>query len=431
MNPYALPSLISAAVCLFWGIYVFIKNPKGGLNQTFSLLVFLLSFWSFSEFVYRQTSIESTALLWTKLEGLAWSFFPAVFLHFVLVFAQKEKILRNPFFYLVSYLPGFVFAYLSLTTGLLVADYVRMNFWGYEEFVGPAFSFFSLYYFICSVIALFLCFRIFRKSQNKYKKIQAKIIFFATLIALAGGTITDMIMPLLNIGSFIGASYSMFIFISAIAYAIIRYEFLAILPVIAPKKALETMAEALFVLDPHGTVEMINPAAVSMLGFKTEELLEKPIGMILKDNLFEKERYEEIIKRGEIKNIDANFLTTEKKLIPVNLSIAAVRDRYKRFLGTVMVARDRREIEGYINQLWATKAGLEEKIKERTKELKAIQSRLEKEVDRKVFELKKRYEELKKFEKLAVGRELFMADLKKENKKLKERLLSLETKAGK
>jgi len=52
-------------------------------------------------------------------------------------------------------------------------------------------------------------------------------------------------------------------------------------------------------------------------------------------------------------------------------------------------------------------------------EVKALQENLEKKVEERTKELQRRVEELEKFHKLTVGRELKMIELKKEIKKLK------------
>jgi len=58
----------------------------------------------------------------------------------------------------------------------------------------------------------------------------------------------------------------------------------------------------------------------------------------------------------------------------------------------------------------------------RTKRLKELTEKLEKEVEERTKELKKRIEELEKFHQLTVGRELKMKELKEEIEKLREEL---------
>ena len=68
------------------------------------------------------------------------------------------------------------------------------------------------------------------------------------------------------------------------------------------------------------------------------------------------------------------------------------------------------------------KVSLEGKVKERTMALESLKDSLETAVQQKTSELKNRVVELEKFEKVAVGRELKMIELKNEIDELKKRM---------
>jgi len=73
-------------------------------------------------------------------------------------------------------------------------------------------------------------------------------------------------------------------------------------------------------------------------------------------------------------------------------------------------------------ELEEAKVNLEIKIKIRTKELEKLAENLENQVKARTKELQQRVDELEKFHQLTVGRELKMVELKKEAKKLEEKL---------
>ncbi len=64
---------------------------------------------------------------------------------------------------------------------------------------------------------------------------------------------------------------------------------------------------------------------------------------------------------------------------------------------------------------------LEKKVEERTEELNSLNKNLEQKVEERTKELRHRLNELEKFHKLTVGRELKMTELKKEIEKLKKK----------
>ena len=70
-------------------------------------------------------------------------------------------------------------------------------------------------------------------------------------------------------------------------------------------------------------------------------------------------------------------------------------------------------------ELEKNKIELEIKVSERTKQLFDLNKNLEDEVQKRTTELKSKLLELKKFNKIAIGRELRMVELKEEIKRLK------------
>jgi methyl-accepting chemotaxis protein len=81
-----------------------------------------------------------------------------------------------------------------------------------------------------------------------------------------------------------------------------------------------------------------------------------------------------------------------------------------------------REIYNTRKELEEAKTVLEIKVRARTKALNELAQSLEEKVKERTKELQNKVEELERFYKLAVGRELKMTELKKEIKKLKEEL---------
>ena len=80
------------------------------------------------------------------------------------------------------------------------------------------------------------------------------------------------------------------------------------------------------------------------------------------------------------------------------------------------------KVQDRTKELEKEKTSLEVKVRDRTKEIEKERASLEERVKERTQELQKRIEELEKFHKITVGRELKMAKLKKEIKKLNEEL---------
>ena len=104
MNIFALISLLSSGVSIFLGNFVLYQNPKSTLNRVFFICSLSLAYWSFTEFGYRQAETYETADFWLKTVSF-WPFTIAFILHFILVFTEKSKLLKNSATYLFIYIP--------------------------------------------------------------------------------------------------------------------------------------------------------------------------------------------------------------------------------------------------------------------------------------------------------------------------------------
>lgn len=80
------------------------------------------------------------------------------------------------------------------------------------------------------------------------------------------------------------------------------------------------------------------------------------------------------------------------------------------------------EVEEQTNKYKTAINSLEERVAERTKELEASKSSLESKIAERTQDLERQIKKLKQFNKVAVGRELKMVELKKEIKELRKKL---------
>jgi len=81
-----------------------------------------------------------------------------------------------------------------------------------------------------------------------------------------------------------------------------------------------------------------------------------------------------------------------------------------------------KDLRKFHTALGEAKTVLEIKVEARTKELKELAEGLEEEVKRRTKEVYEKMADLERFQRLAVGRELKMIELKKEIEKFKKEL---------
>ena len=146
-----------------------------------------------------------------------------------------------------------------------------------------------------------------------------------------------------------------------------------------------------------GFIADANKAFESLMGLGRLEI----IGKDLKDFFSEKSKFEKMLEEIEKQKIiqDKEFvvITKTKEQIPVRVSCAGRREEGGTYVGSFVAIVNIRELKDY-------QRNLEEQVKERTKKLE------------------EKIEELERINRLTVGRELKMIELKKEIERLKEEL---------
>ncbi len=114
---------------------------------------------------------------------------------------------------------------------------------------------------------------------------------------------------------------------------------------------IDTMGEALLLLDPEGRIKFANPAASRMLGYAVEELAGMTIG-----DLFEEEDREQagafmgtwleaLIRTGVIRDIPARFVARDQRRVPVLFSRTAMKDGEGHITDIICIAKD---MTGYV-----------------------------------------------------------------------------------
>lgn len=137
--------------------------------------------------------------------------------------------------------------------------------------------------------------------------------------------------------------------------------------------------DAIYVESHEGTILDVNEAACRLHGLSQEELTGKSVF-----DISPTDRYSEIAQRqpliisGKVKKFESECLDKDGNVIPIEVSAAHIE--YKEKPALLMHVRDisdRRENQRLQQQL---NEELEQKVKERTRELEEINARLEKEI---------------------------------------------------
>ncbi|VVB87199.1 Methanogenesis regulatory histidine kinase FilI [uncultured archaeon] len=106
---------------------------------------------------------------------------------------------------------------------------------------------------------------------------------------------------------------------------------------------LKSMADMLIILEVDKTIKAANPAVFNILGYKENELIGKPVGMILEDKeLFIRSEMDNLIKKRYITGLEKTCVSKDGIKIPVYFSGSVMREGSE-IHGIVCVAQDIRE----------------------------------------------------------------------------------------
>jgi PAS domain S-box-containing protein/putative nucleotidyltransferase with HDIG domain len=342
MNILSFLHFFAFLVYFFLLVFILWKDPKSLLNRVCSALLACFVIWSFALiFIYNPSTSKDTVRLFDNLSSPGWISFSSFFLWFALVFTEKKKILKTRMIYSLIFILPLLFVY-KQWTGFLTADYIQRP-WGWESVLPEsiwAYLFF-LYSLLFLAIGLYLILNFGRKTEEPIKKKQAKIIFTVALVSVTISTLTELILPILDI-YILPSLANMFalIWVSGIVYAIVKYKLMVISPVAAAENIISTMADSLILLDKQGNIASVNIAALGLSGYGEDELTGKPVEVFFTEKGFKGTLLNKAIKKETIKNYELGFKTKTKDVVPILFSSSTIMDEAGGMAGIVCIIKD-------------------------------------------------------------------------------------------
>jgi len=323
-------------------VFLLWKDPKSLLNRVCSALLACFVVWSFSYiFVHNLDTSKDTAILFDNIASMGWISFANFFLWFALIFAEKKNILKTRMIYPLIFILPLLFIY-KQWTGFLTADYIQQP-WGWESVWSD--SIWAYLFFLCSLlflaIGLYLILNFGRKTEEPIKKKQARIIFVAALVSVFISTLTDIMLPVLDIHRLPSlANVFALIWVSGMVYAIVKYKLMVISPIAAAENIISTMADSLLLLDREGNIISVNKATLDLLGYRENELEGKSIEMLFTDKDFRSTLLDKAIKKEVIRNYELDFRTKTKNIISTLFSSSTAIDEAGGMVGIVCIIKD-------------------------------------------------------------------------------------------
>ncbi|MBS3763063.1 MAG: PAS domain S-box protein [Planctomycetes bacterium] len=147
---------------------------------------------------------------------------------------------------------------------------------------------------------------------------------------------------------------------------------------------IRSMSDVLIAVDSSGTITLVNEAVDRLFGFSEEELEGATLAKLLPGEA-QKQKWSwsrlsrRIRKSGSLREVETRWQARRGNLIPVGVTVSALRDEWEEVAGAVLVVRDLRERKRRIAEAQAATAAAREKareLEEANENLKRLQDEL-------------------------------------------------------
>jgi len=144
-----------------------------------------------------------------------------------------------------------------------------------------------------------------------------------------------------------------------------------------------SMSDVLVAVDSSGTISLVNDAAGHLFGFTRDALIGHTLDRLLPGSAKQQWSWRSLSRRIRVQNglreVETTWQDQRGNLIPVGVTVSALRNRWGELMGGVLVARDLREAKRRIAEARAATAAARakaEELEEANARLKHLQAEL-------------------------------------------------------
>jgi len=329
---YALPVLLVGVLVVCLGLASVVRERRSPVSLAFLAMTLSLAVWLFSLGLAYSTGDASVALMWAKASVLGVIFIPAAVFVFTLAVADRLRSMR-----LLAWASAALSGLFYL--GVLFSDWfligVDRYFWGYYPRYGPLIVPFLAFFFVLMAVSFRLYWVWQRQTVSRTQRRRLKAMLLALGVAYLGSVdfLATVGIPVYPIGYLFIAA-----FLALVTRAIWRYRLVDITPASAASQIVDTMADALLVLDRDGVIRVANRAASELFGYAGEDLIGRPAATI--DPALHPDRLEQLMQTATVRDHEMIYQRPDSDSRILSLSASVMRDRDDEPLATVCIARD-------------------------------------------------------------------------------------------
>ncbi|MHA2052155.1 MAG: histidine kinase N-terminal 7TM domain-containing protein [Candidatus Hodarchaeales archaeon] len=287
MHIFGVLILLAAFTTLTKGVYVFARNPRNTLNQSFLFLTIGALYWISSFLAFTQSHNFEYAFFWRRIFSF-WPFIIPLQFQFIMVFTEKKELLKRIPILLSLLIPTIIVIFFELNN--LIFENLELEYWGWVEVNSLNFPFVisSLWGVIMGILSLLLILNYYRTIGHPLKKQQAKFVFLGLLIPNMLGILSQIVFSSFSI-RFPDLTISAVGFMCVIiAYGIIRYQLFTLTPITAVDSILSFMTaesfgnsiteqsfDLVYAVDSQGYIIYLSPSFEVIMDYKRSEAIGK------------------------------------------------------------------------------------------------------------------------------------------------------------
>lgn len=334
-QPPALPWALIAIILIVLAIVIFRRQRASRVAVLFCAMIVLVAVW-FGGFAVMFGGGSGAA---ARIGMAGVCLLPAAIYDFTATALRVGR--RRETAIKAIWVGGAIFAVVSLTTNLIV-EKLEQRPWGYYPAAGKLLPLFLLFFAGVLIAQLFEGIKEWRRETDpKRKKRIARLLLAFAVVYIASVDFAPMF----------GVNMRPIGYVPVLAFMLIAWTSILhhrLPPITAARAAreiLDTMADALFVIDADARIRVVNGAVTHLLGFKDADLLGRSIDTL---EVTESEHtisrtLRDLARKGPIREQERLLRQkTSDEPVAVSISISPVTDGDVQ-QGAVVIARDIRE----------------------------------------------------------------------------------------
>jgi two-component system NtrC family sensor kinase len=344
MNLLLLLPIFACVTCCVLSVAILGRGTRRGSGRLAAAMTLAAAFWALCETLWTAAHDPQAVLFLVRLAALGWIPIGPIALH--LFWELTEHPLRKRRSVLVALHGTSAFLVLTAVTTPWIDSQVVKTSWGWGYRVGPLFPYAYAYTGLTFFAGLLLGVRKYRASVVPAERRQASVVLSGMVLCLTTASVTDGLLPALDIHVPRLGVLSLTLFAATIAWGFQHYGYSLLAPGVFAAEILATLPDGVALLRPDGRIRFANRGMEKLAGLPSGGLESRPIEHLIS------------AVRGrtsqEITELECMLRAQTGESIPIALSTSLLRDKRENTIGQVLVVRDLREVTNLRRSLVAS-----------------------------------------------------------------------------